>query len=78
MAGGRGPEVSGAGRPAAAAGELGAGSLVGLSSLPAALMTVGALREKESRALNLLVRNSARLHMQFGVLLAVGLLYGAL
>ena len=57
----------------AALGGLGAGSLVVLSSLPAALMTVNALREKESRALNLLVRNSARLHMQFGVLLAVGL-----
>lgn len=59
----------------AALGELSAGSLVVLSSLPAAMMTVGALKEREARALNLLVRNSARLHMQFGVLLTVGLLF---
>jgi hypothetical protein len=40
-------------------------------------MTVAGLKETESRALNLLVRNSARLHMQFGVLLALGLLFEA-
>ena len=62
----------------AALGELSAGSLIVLSSLPAALVTLVALKEKESRALNLLVRNSARLHMQFGILLALGLLYEAL
>jgi 1,4-dihydroxy-2-naphthoate octaprenyltransferase len=63
---------------AVAAGELSAGSLVVLASLPAWFAMVSALRETESRALNLLVRNSARLHMQFGVLLALGLLYEAL
>jgi 1,4-dihydroxy-2-naphthoate octaprenyltransferase len=62
----------------AALGELSAGSLLVLASLPAAFMTVLVLKETESRALNLLVRNSARLHMQFGVLLAVGLLVEAL
>jgi len=62
----------------AAVGQLGAGSLVVLASLPAAFMTLRALQETESRALNVLVRNSARLHMQFGVLLALGLLFEAL
>jgi 1,4-dihydroxy-2-naphthoate octaprenyltransferase len=62
----------------AAVGELSAWSLLVAGSLPAALMTVRVLKETESRALNLLVRNSARLHMQFGLLLALGLLIEAL
>ncbi|HEU0074826.1 MAG TPA: 1,4-dihydroxy-2-naphthoate octaprenyltransferase [Dehalococcoidia bacterium] len=61
----------------AALGELGSGSLIVLASLPAAFMTVSVLKT-ESRALNLLVRNSARLHMQFGLLLALGLLFEAI
>jgi 1,4-dihydroxy-2-naphthoate octaprenyltransferase len=59
----------------AALGELSAGSLIVLASLPAAFMTFSALKQTESRALNLLVRNTARLHMQFGVLLALGVLF---
>ena len=62
----------------AALGELSAWSLLVLVSLPAAWMTLSALKETDSRALNLLVRNSARLHMQFGALLALGLLFEAL
>ena len=62
----------------AALGELSAASLLVLASLPAAYMTVNALRHTDARALNLLVRNSARLHMQFGVLLALGLLVATL
>jgi 1,4-dihydroxy-2-naphthoate polyprenyltransferase len=62
----------------AVVGELGAGSLIVLASLPAAFMTLRVLEETESRALNALVRNSARLHMQFGMLLALGLLFEAL
>ena len=57
-----------------ALGELSIGALIVLLSLPAAYMTLRVLKETESRALNLLVRNSARLHMQFGALLALGLL----
>jgi 1,4-dihydroxy-2-naphthoate octaprenyltransferase len=57
-----------------ALGQLSAWTLMVLASLPVAYATLGALKETESRALNLLVRNSARLHMQFGVLLALGLL----
>jgi 1,4-dihydroxy-2-naphthoate polyprenyltransferase len=59
-------------------GELGAGALIVLASLPAGYMTVVVLKETESRALNLLVRNSARLHMQFGILLTLGLLFEVL
>ncbi len=54
--------------------QLSEGSLLVLASLPAAFLTLRALRETETMALNALVRNSARLHMQFGVLLALGLL----
>jgi 1,4-dihydroxy-2-naphthoate octaprenyltransferase len=58
---------------AVALDELSAWSLLVAGSLPAAAMTVRALKETDSRALNALVRGSARLHMQFGVLLALGL-----
>jgi hypothetical protein len=37
-------------------------------------MTLQMLREREAVKLNLLVRNSARLHMHFGALLTLGLL----
>jgi 1,4-dihydroxy-2-naphthoate octaprenyltransferase len=63
---------------AVALDELSAWSLLIAGSLPAAAMTVRVLKETESRALNLLVRNSARLHMQLGVLLALGLAIEAL
>jgi 1,4-dihydroxy-2-naphthoate octaprenyltransferase len=62
----------------AALGELTAASLLVLASLPAAYLTVNALKQTDARALNLLVRNSARLHMQFGMLLAIGLLIESL
>jgi 1,4-dihydroxy-2-naphthoate octaprenyltransferase len=58
--------------------ELPAWSLLVLGALPAAWMTVRVLRETEPVRLNLLVRNSARLHMHFGVLLALGLVIEAL
>jgi 1,4-dihydroxy-2-naphthoate polyprenyltransferase len=46
--------------------------LLVVASLPAAYRTVKALALREARALNLLVRNSAQLHMYFGLLLALG------
>jgi 1,4-dihydroxy-2-naphthoate octaprenyltransferase len=52
-------------------------SLLVLASIPAAVMTVRVLRETDSRALNALVRGSARLHLHFGALLALGLLLEA-
>jgi 1,4-dihydroxy-2-naphthoate octaprenyltransferase len=58
--------------------ELSAWSLLVLGALPAAWLTVRMLRETEPVRLNLLVRNSARLHMHLGVLLAVGLAIEAL
>jgi 1,4-dihydroxy-2-naphthoate octaprenyltransferase len=58
--------------------ELSPWSLLVAGSLPAALMTVRVLSETDSRALNALVRGSARLHMQFGLLLALGLAIAAL
>jgi 1,4-dihydroxy-2-naphthoate octaprenyltransferase len=57
--------------------ELSAWSLLIAGSLPAAVMTLRVLKETDSRALNALVRGSARLHMQFGVLLALGLVIEA-
>jgi 1,4-dihydroxy-2-naphthoate octaprenyltransferase len=62
---------------AVALGELSAWCLLIVGSLPAAAMTLRALKETDSRALNALVRGSARLHMQFGVLLALGLVIEA-
>ena len=53
--------------------ELPAWSLLMLGALPAAWMTLRVLQETEPVRLNLLVRNSARLHMHFGLLLALGL-----
>jgi 1,4-dihydroxy-2-naphthoate octaprenyltransferase len=46
--------------------------LLVVASLPAAYRTIKALALREARALNLLVRNSAQLHMHFGLLLALG------
>jgi 1,4-dihydroxy-2-naphthoate polyprenyltransferase len=57
--------------------ELSAWTLLVLGAIPAALITLRALKEREPAALNLLVRNSARLHMHFGALLALGLLLEA-
>jgi 1,4-dihydroxy-2-naphthoate octaprenyltransferase len=58
--------------------ELSAWSLLVLGALPAAWLTVRMLRETEPVRLNLLVRNSARLHMHLGLLLALGLAIEAL
>jgi hypothetical protein len=49
-----------------------------LLSLPAALTTFRALAPRESVALNPLVRSTARLHLHFGLLLALGLTLDAL
>ncbi len=62
---------------AVALDELSAWSLLVAASLPAAAMTLRVLKETDSRVLNALVRGSARLHMQFGVLLALGLVIAA-
>jgi 1,4-dihydroxy-2-naphthoate octaprenyltransferase len=51
-------------------------SLLVLLSLPAAWASLRPLAEREAVALNALVRNSARLHLHFGLLLALGLLLG--
>lgn len=61
-----------------ALGELSAWTLLILGALPAAWMTVRVLKEKEPVRLNLLVRNSARLEMHFGLLMALGLAIAAL
>ena len=58
--------------------ELPAWSLLVLGALPAAWLTLQVLRETEPVRLNLLVRNSARLHMHLGMLLALGLAIEAL
>jgi 1,4-dihydroxy-2-naphthoate polyprenyltransferase len=52
--------------------------LIVLLALPAALATFAALKAREAAALNPLVRNSARLHMRIGLLLALGFLIDAL
>lgn len=62
---------------AVALNEVSEWSLLVLGSLPAAVTTLRVLRETDSRALNALVRGSARLHMQFGALLALGLVIEA-
>ena len=41
-------------------------------ALPAAALTLRALREREAAALNALVRGAARLHLHLGLLLALG------
>jgi 1,4-dihydroxy-2-naphthoate octaprenyltransferase len=55
-----------------AAGALPWEALACLLSLPWAISASRALRERESLALNALVRGTAALHMRFGLLLAVG------
>jgi 1,4-dihydroxy-2-naphthoate octaprenyltransferase len=55
-----------------ALGEMAPWCLLVVLSAPAAYRTVKALELREARALNLLVRNSAQLHMHFGLLLALG------
>ncbi len=52
--------------------------LLVLLALPAAIATIRALRETEAARLNLLVRNAARLHLHFGLLLALGYVIEAL
>lgn len=63
---------------AAALGETPAWTLLVLAALPAALITFRALGAKEAQALNALVRASARLHLHFGALLALGFVVEAL
>ena len=58
-------------------GELSEYTLLVLGAIPAAILTLKMLEEREAVRLNLLVRNSARLHMHFGALLALGLLIEA-
>jgi len=55
-----------------AVGEMTPWCLLVAFSVPAAVVMVKALNATEARALNPLVRNSARLHMHFGLLLALG------
>jgi 1,4-dihydroxy-2-naphthoate octaprenyltransferase len=52
--------------------QLPVGSLLVLGSLPAAIVMLKALAPREALALNPLVRGSARLHLHFGLLLALG------
>ena len=59
-------------------GELSAWTLLVLGSIPAAVSALRVLKERESVRLNALVRGSARLHMQFGYLLAAGFVIAAL
>ena len=56
-----------------ALGALPAPTLLVLLALPAAWSTLQELREHDAIVLNRLVRNSARLHLHFGLLLALGL-----
>ncbi len=53
-------------------------TLLVLGAAPAAYLTLKALQYKEARQLNLLVRNTARLHMHFGLLLSLAFLIAAL
>jgi 1,4-dihydroxy-2-naphthoate octaprenyltransferase len=55
-----------------AVGEMTPWCLLVLFSVPAAVVMLKALQATEARELNALVRNSARLHMHFGLLLALG------
>jgi 1,4-dihydroxy-2-naphthoate octaprenyltransferase len=61
-----------------ATGSLTAWTLLVAGAIPAAASTLAMLREQDPMRLNLLVRNSARLHMHFGALLALGLVIEAL
>jgi len=56
----------------AAVGEAPPWTLVVALAIPAAMTMLKCLAAREARALNPLVRNSARLHMHFGLLLALG------
>jgi 1,4-dihydroxy-2-naphthoate octaprenyltransferase len=47
-------------------------TLIVALSIPTAVTMLRCLRETEARALNPLVRNAARLHLHFGMLLALG------
>jgi 1,4-dihydroxy-2-naphthoate octaprenyltransferase len=62
---------------AVATGGLPVMTLLTLAALPAASSTLQRLREREASKLNALVRASAGLHLQFGVLLALGLVLDA-
>jgi len=55
-----------------AVGEMTPWCLLVVFSVPAAFVMIRSLNATEARALNPLVRNSARLHMHFGLLLALG------
>jgi 1,4-dihydroxy-2-naphthoate octaprenyltransferase len=57
-----------------ALGELATSCLLVAIALPAAWSLFKALRPREAAALNPLVRGTARLHLHFGLLLALGLL----
>jgi len=61
-----------------ALGSLPLATLLVLLALPTAWGTFQAMKAREASALNPLVRGSARLHMHFGLLLALGLLIDAL
>jgi len=63
---------------AVALGELPATCLLVAGAAPAALAHLRALRAREAAALNPLVRGAARLHLHFGLLLALGLLIDTL
>ncbi len=58
--------------------ELPAEALISLLALPWAVSAAQALRERDSVALNALVRGTAGLHMRFGLLLAFGFALRAL
>ena len=62
----------------AALGATPAWTLLALFALPAAALTLRALRERQAAALNALVRGAARLHLHLGLLLALGFLIEAL
>ena len=50
------------------------GAALVLGAIPAAVITLRSLNAHDAMALNPLVRSSARLHLHFGVLLALGCL----
>ena len=60
-----------------ALGLLPIGALAVIGAVPAAVITLRSLGAREAMALNPLVRGSARLHLHFGVLLALGCLTAA-
>ncbi len=54
------------------------GAVIVVGAIPAAVITLRSLNAQDAMALNPLVRSSARLHLHFGVLLALGCLTAAL